>query len=59
MLIQLPKNVIDGQRNDVSACIMEFVNVAGADVFFECVGKKETLIQSIGNTASGGTQNRT
>lgn len=55
MRLGLPEECyIDSRRNDVSARIMEFTNGAGADVFFECVGKKETLIHSIVNTAPGG-----
>lgn len=45
---------IDNNSGCVDNRIMEYTNGAGVDVFFECVGKNDTLVQSIAYTAPGG-----
>lgn len=50
----MPENYCDGKIENVSEWIMNKTGNAGADVFFECVGKKETYIQAIDLTASAG-----
>lgn len=43
----------DGSAEDAGAWIMEHTNGAGADVFFECVGKNETLALAVDCAAPG------
>jgi L-iditol 2-dehydrogenase len=44
----------DGSQQDMSNWLMERTNGRGADLFFECVGKNETLMQAVDNTAPAG-----
>lgn len=44
----------DSKKEDVDQWLEAHTNGCGADVFFECVGKNETLAQAIGHTAPGG-----
>ena len=44
----------DSRVQDVERWIMDKTSGAGIDVFFECVGKNETIIQAINSTISGG-----
>lgn len=44
----------DIRENSVEDWLSEKTEGAGADVCFECVGRKETVVQAIQNTASGG-----
>lgn len=44
----------DSRAQDVSQWLMEQTEGEGVDVFFECVGKNDTFIQAIDNTASAG-----
>lgn len=44
----------DSRKQDVGRWIMERTNGMGTDVFFECVGKNETVLQAIDGTAPAG-----
>ncbi len=44
----------DSRRQDAGKWLMECTDGAGADVFFECVGKNETLTLGIEHTAPAG-----
>lgn len=44
----------DSRRQDAGKWIMEHTDGAGADVFFECVGKNETLTMAVEHTAVAG-----
>lgn len=44
----------DSRSQDAAGWLLEQTEGAGADVFFECVGKNETLMQSISLTGAGG-----
>lgn len=44
----------DTRKEDVGKWVQRQTDGAGADVFFECVGKNETFMQALENTASGG-----
>lgn len=44
----------DSRIADVEQWIMDKTGGAGIDVFFECVGKNETIIQAINSTIPGG-----
>lgn len=44
----------DSRSEDAAKWLMERTDGVGADVFFECVGKNETLIQSVSLTGAGG-----
>ncbi len=44
----------DSKTQAVDAWIMERTNHSGADVFFECVGKNETLVQAVNHTIPAG-----
>ncbi len=44
----------DSRTQDVNTWVMEHTNGTGADVFFECVGKNETVIQAVNLTALAG-----
>ena len=48
------ENYCDGQTQDVDAWIAAKMNARGVDVFFECVGKNKSIVQSVSNTAPGG-----
>lgn len=48
------ENYIDCTKTDVDAWIMNATNGKGVDVFFECVGKNETMCQALNLTAPGG-----
>lgn len=51
----IPKeNYCDCKIDNVEAWINEKTNENGVDVFFECVGRNETINQSLNNTAPGG-----
>lgn len=51
----LPKECYcDVRRGDVDVWLSERTNGAGADVFFECVGKNETLVQAVKQTSFAG-----
>lgn len=47
-------NYCDSREQDVGKWLMEHTCDTGADVFFECVGKNETLTESIKYTVPGG-----
>ncbi len=47
-------NYCPGRGQDVEKWMIEHTDGHGADVFFECVGKNETLLQAIGATAPAG-----
>lgn len=44
----------DGGRQKAGEWLLEQTDGRGADVFFECVGKQETLAQAVDYTAAGG-----
>ena len=44
----------DSRTQDVEKWILEKTGRCGVDVFFECVGKNETVIQDINSTIPGG-----
>lgn len=44
----------DARGQDAGRWLMEHTDGMGADVFFECVGKNETLAMAINNTAPAG-----
>lgn len=44
----------DSRTQNVEKWILEKTDGAGTDVFFECVGKNETVIQAINSTIPGG-----
>ena len=44
----------DSRASDIRKWISEHTNGAGADVFFECVGRNETVVQAIDSTAPAG-----
>lgn len=44
----------DSRTEDVERWLLERTAGKGADVFFECVGKNETVTQAVGLTAPGG-----
>lgn len=44
----------DSRKEDVSKWIMEHTDNKGADLFFECVGKNETVLQAVSLTAPAG-----
>ena len=44
----------DCNAENVKDWILQKTNGNGADVFFECVGKNETIVQAIENTIPGG-----
>ena len=44
----------DSRSQDAAKWLMEQTDGVGADVFFECVGKNETLMQSVSLTGAGG-----
>lgn len=44
----------DSRTQDVEKWILEKTGRCGVDVFFECVGKNETVIQAINGTIPGG-----
>ncbi len=51
----LPENCYcDSRQENVEQWIMEQTNGVGVDVFFECVGKNETLIHAINSAAPAG-----
>lgn len=51
----LQKNCFcDSRREKVRQRLMEYTDGVGADVFFECVGKNETITQAIDLTAMSG-----
>lgn len=48
------ENYCDSREMDEEAWIMERTNGWGADVFFECVGRNETVQLAVNNAAPGG-----
>ena len=51
----IPKeDYCDGRTNDVVQWILDKTDNHGADVFFECVGKNETVATAIDSTIPGG-----
>ena len=44
----------NSKSQDVNAWVLEHTNGIGADVFFECVGKNETVTQAVDLTAPAG-----
>ena len=44
----------DGRTEDVERWLLERTSGKGADVFFECVGRNETMVQAVGLTGPGG-----
>lgn len=47
-------NYCDSKKQNVSEWILEHTSGLGADVFFECVGKNETVSQAVNLTMPGG-----
>lgn len=47
-------NESDGRKEELNRWLMERTDGLGADVFFECVGKNETISQAINLTAVSG-----
>lgn len=47
-------NYCDSKNTDVSQWIVEQTKGKGANVFFECVGKNETVVQAVNLTAPAG-----
>lgn len=45
----------DSRTQDAEEWIMERTAGEGVDLFFECVGKNDTLVQAVNLTAAGGT----
>lgn len=45
---------IDSTKTEVGARLSELTEEAGVDVFFECVGKNETISMAVDNTAPAG-----
>ena len=45
----------DSKSQEISEWLQEQTGGRGVDVFFECVGKNETIADAIGNTVPGGT----
>jgi len=55
LALGMPENdFCDMRQEDVKAWIELHTNGAGADVFFECVGRNETVSQAINLTGPGG-----
>ena len=53
--IGLPEDCyFDSREQDVDKWLMEQTDGRGVDVFFECVGRNETLVQAIHHTAPAG-----
>lgn len=48
------ENFCDSSRENAVQWLMEKTGGCGADVFFECVGKNETVLQAINAAAPGG-----
>lgn len=44
----------DGRSQDAEEWLLERTDGSGADVFFECVGRNETVAQAVGMTGPGG-----
>lgn len=44
----------DSRAQDVEKWLLERTDGKGADVFFECVGRNETVMQAVGMTGPGG-----
>ncbi|MGN0613865.1 MAG: galactitol-1-phosphate 5-dehydrogenase [Porcipelethomonas sp.] len=44
----------DSKHMDVSKWLNDKTNGSGADVYFECVGRNETICQAVDNTSAGG-----
>lgn len=44
----------DSRTEDVSEWVMEHTDNRGADIFFECVGRNETVLQAVDLTAPAG-----
>ena len=44
----------DSRTQDVESWLLEQTYGRGADVFFECVGRNETVMQAVGLTGPGG-----
>lgn len=49
------ENFCDSRKEEVGRWLMERTNGEGADVFFECVGKNETVSQAVELTAAAGS----
>ena len=47
-------NYCDSKKQDISEWLFERTHGLGADVFFECVGKNETVSQAVDLTSPGG-----
>lgn len=50
----LANNYCDSKTSNIKEWLREKTNGFGVDVFFECVGKNETINLAINNTAAGG-----
>lgn len=48
------ENFCDSRKEDVERWISDHTNGMGVDIFFECVGKNETVTQAINSTIPGG-----
>lgn len=48
------ENYCDSNSMDVIRWLKDKTNGSGADVYFECVGKNETICQAVDNTSAGG-----
>ena len=46
---------LNSRKENVSARLTEIIDGAGVDVFFECVGKNETISLAVDHTGPGGT----
>lgn len=44
----------DSRNGDAGSWLMERTNQKGVDAFFECIGKNETFVQAVDNTAPSG-----
>lgn len=51
----LPENFCDSRTEEVRAWVQNRTQGNGADVVFECIGKKDTIAQSIDLAAAGGS----
>lgn len=55
LALGIPKErYFDGGKEDAAACIMKAAGDLGVDVFFECVGKNETVSEAVRAAAPGG-----
>lgn len=48
------ENILDSRGGDAAAWIMERTGGRGADIFFDCVGRKEVIAAGVNAAATGG-----